>query len=129
MLSEIADAAGEPAAIALAAQVGGTRVYIPAKVSDKHWLVQCVGRRAADLICSHYAVAGKRGTRVDIPLAGGGAYPQLRRAIARRVHQLDQEGKSSREIARVAGLSQRAVHAHRARHRGAKKGDKQGSLF
>jgi hypothetical protein len=129
VLKEIADIAGAPAAIALAVQVGGTRIYIPSKVGDRHWLVQCVGRRAADAICAHFAVDGKRGTRVDIPLGGGGAYPQLKRAIARRVHQLDQENKSARDIARETGLSQRGVHRHRAAHRGGRKDDKQGSLF
>lgn len=128
ILKEIADVAGEPAAVLLAAKAGGTRVYIPARVGDKHWLVECVGRRAADLICNHFAVEGKRGTSIDLPLAGGGAYPQLKRAIAKRIHDLDRTEKSAREIARSAGVSQRTVHRHRTAHRGGG-GGKQGSLF
>lgn len=128
ILAEIADAAGEAAAVALAARVGGTRIYIPARVTDGHWLVECVGRKAAEKICAHFAVDGS-GQRIDVPLAGGGAYPQLRRAIAKRVHDLDKQGKSSREISQSVGVTQRTVHSHRAAHRGGSKSDKQGSLF
>lgn len=128
VLSEIAEVAGEPAALAISARVGGTRVYIPAKADDTHWLVDAIGRAAADKVCKLFAVDGARGQRVDIPLASGSSYRALRRATARRVHELDQSGKSSREIARAAGLTQRAVHRHRAAHRGGGS-DGQGSLF
>ena len=129
VLAEIAEVAGEAAAVAIAARVGGTRVYIPARVNDDHWLVECAGRRAADLICKHFATEGRLGQRIDVPLAGGGAYPQLRRALARRIHQLDGENLSSREIAMRVGISQRGVHRHRAKHRGGSGGGSQGSLF
>lgn len=128
VLWEIADVAGEAAAVAVSARVGGTRVYIPARISDDHWLVECVGRAAAAKICAHFAVDG-RGQRIDVPLATGGAYRQLRRAIAIRVHQLDKARKSAREIATAVGITQRAVHLHRAAHRGGRKDDKQGRLF
>lgn len=127
VLAEIALITGETTAIAIAARVGGTRVYIPARVDDTHWLVDCVGRARADLICAHFAVDG-RGQRLDIPLASGGAYQQLKRVIARRVHEMDKAGASSREIAQAVGLTQRRVHAHRASHRGRKNND-QGRLF
>lgn len=135
VLHEIAKVAGEAAAVALAAQVGGNRVYIPLPVNlhDRHWLVECVGRRAAEKIAAHYAGASagaRTGTYIDVPLGAGGAYPQLRRAIAKRVHELDKAGKSAREITRAAGITARTVHRHRAAHRGRKKSNsKQGSLF
>jgi hypothetical protein len=128
VLVEIAEVAGEPASVLFAARTLGSRVYIPATVSDNHWLVECVGRKAADAICRHFAVDG-RGAELDVPLGGGGSYPQLRRAIARRVHQLDQANKTSREIATSVGVTQRTIHRHRAAHRGGGKDDKQGSLF
>lgn len=128
VLSEIADVAGEAAAVALAAQYGGTRVYIPARAGDGHWLVACVGRRAADLICAHFVADGS-GQRIEVPLAGGGSYPQLRRTIARRVHELDREGKSEGVIAKAVGVTGRTVRRHRAAHRGSGKDSKQGSLF
>ena len=123
VLGEIASVAGEAAAVTIAAHVGGTRVYIPAQAGDDHWLVHAIGRAAADKVCALLA-----GGRYDVPLASGGAYRSMRRAIAKRVHEMDKAGKSSREIARAAGLTQRGVHRHRAAHRGGPKGD-QGSLF
>jgi hypothetical protein len=127
VLAEIAVVAGEPAAALMAARVGGQRVYIPAKARDDHWLVECVGREKADLICRHFTVDG-RGQRIDIPLAGGGAYGPLRRAIARRVHDLDMRGESARDIAAETGITTRSVHRHRAAHRGGKD-KRQESLF
>lgn len=123
VLKEIAQVAGEPAAVLIAARVGGARVYIPAKVSDGHWLVECVGREKAERLCRHFAVDG-RGQRIDVPLGGGGAYPQLRRAIAKRVHDLDRGNVSARKIAGEVGVTTRTVHRHRRAHRGG-----QGSLL
>ena len=127
ILREIAELAGEPAAVLIAARVGGQRVYIPAKVSDDHWLVDCVGRAKADLICRHFTVDG-RGQRIDVPIAASGAYPQLRRAIAKRIHDLDNRQASARDITREVRVTTRTVHRHRAAHRGQGKGG-QGSLF
>lgn len=127
VLSEIADVAGEPAAVLLASHVGGTRVFIPAKVSDSHWLVECVGRQKAELICKHFTVDG-RGQRIDVPLGGAGAYPQLRRAIAKRLHDLDRGKRSASQQAREVGVTERTVHRHRASHRVTTNG-RQGKLF
>ena len=99
----------------------------PAKADDKHWLVACIGREAADKLCDHFAVGGSRGQRIEIPLYVGGTYRQLVRAIAKRVHEMDAGGASSTEIVRKVGVTQRSVHRHRARHRGGK--GKQGQLL
>lgn len=123
VLAEIASVAGEAAALAISARVGGTRVYIPTHAPDDHWLVESVGREAADKVCARLA-----GDRYDVPTLGVGAYRRFRLAVAKHVHDLDKAGKSAREIARAAGLTQRAVHRHRKTHRGGDKGG-QGSLF
>jgi len=128
VLAEIAELVGEQAAIAIASRAGGTRVYFPAKADDKHWLVQSIGRAAADQVCAHFSVDERRGQRIDIPLYVGGTYRQMIRAIAERVHKLDEDGGTSSEIVRKVGLTQRSVHRHRARHRGKKDG-KQGRLL
>jgi hypothetical protein len=127
VLAEIAELVGEAGALEIAARYGGTRLYFPSKADDEHWLVKCVGRNAADKICSHFEVDG-RGQRIEIPLYVGGTWRQLVRAIAKRVHELDQAGASSTEIVRTVGVTQRSVHRHRARHRGKKDG-KQGRLL
>ncbi|WP_316191278.1 MULTISPECIES: hypothetical protein [unclassified Bradyrhizobium] len=133
MLQEIADVAGEAAALKIAAQHGGRRVYFPSVdrlvgVDGEHyWLIDCVGYDLARKICEHFQVDG-RGQRIEIPLHVGGTYRQFLRQIAERVHELEDEGKSSTEIARTLGLTQRTVHRHRSRHRGRRK-NVQSSLF
>ncbi len=132
VLQEIAEVAGETAALAIAARHGGRRVYIPAASkllagNDNYWLVECVGIELALKICKHFEVDG-RGQRIEIPLHVGGTYRQFVRSIAERLHELDREGKSSTEIARQLGLTQRTVHRHRARH-GKRKDDRQGKLL
>lgn len=112
VLADIAAVAGLPAAIAFAARVGGTRVYIPRRVTADHWLADCLGRDAADKVCAHIG-----GGHVDVPLAASGAYHQLKRAIARRVHELDGAGLPAATIARRVGITARTVHNHRAAHR------------
>ncbi|MGJ5203604.1 helix-turn-helix domain-containing protein [Bradyrhizobium sp. HKCCYLR20261] len=133
VLQEIADVAGEAAALKIAAQHGGRRVYFPsadrlvAVDGEHYWLIDCVGHELARKICKHFEVDG-RGQRIEIPLHVGGTYRQFVRQIAERLHQLEDEGKSSTEIARALGLTQRTVHRHRSRHRG-HKNKNQGSLF
>lgn len=128
VLTEIAEIAGEASAVLIAASVGGRRVYIPAKVTDGHWLVECVGRAKANIICKHFTVDG-RGSRVDVPLGSGGAYPQLRRAIAKRVHDMDKDGASASQINREVRVTTRTVHRHRRAHRGEGKDRRQRSLL
>ncbi len=142
VLAEIAELVGEQAAIAIASRAGGTRAWIPAHAADQHWLVQSIGRAAADKVCAYFAVENRigmdgseqaqqrtrRGQKVDIPLYVGGTYRQYIRAVAERVHKMDKEGASSTAIVRKVGVTQRSVHRHRARHRG-KKDDKQGRLL
>jgi hypothetical protein len=127
VLLEIAEVAGVPAALAIASHAGGTRIYFPARAADDHWLVQCVGRVSADKICDLFAVDGRRGQRVDIPLFGG-TYKQMMRAIAKALHERDGKNLSSSQLARELGIAQRTVHRHRARRR-SKRDDRQGKLL
>jgi len=68
VLAEIADAAGIDAAIDLARAYGGQTVYVPSRPKPDHWLVDTVGREAAEKICDHYRVRDS-GARLLIPLA------------------------------------------------------------
>lgn len=129
VLAEIAELIGEAGALAIAARVGGTRIYLPATLDDDHWLVAAIGAEPAKKLCKHFAVEGKRGQRIEIPLAVGGTYRQYLRHVQQRIHELDGEGFSANEIARKVGTTERAVHRARAKHRGSKPGDRQRSLF
>lgn len=129
VLAVIAEVAGEAAAIQLAAQYGGIRVYIPREITtDNHWLVECVGKHAADAICEHFRAGIGPGCRVEIPLYTGGAYPRLWRTVAKRIHDYDSAKNSTREIANRVGVCERTVRRHRRAHRGGDDGE-QGSLF
>lgn len=116
MLLELAEIVGRENAMKVASAAGGTRVYIPlpSRLNNDHRLVACVGRHNAEKIATHFATRG--GIHINIPRMGG-AYSELRRTVARRVQDLDDEGKSSREIALIVGISQRSVHRHRRKNR------------
>lgn len=129
VLAEIAEVAGETAALMIAAQHGGRRVYIPSvkRMHKAQWLLDCVGAELGRKICAHFEVNGG-GQPIDVPLHVGGTYKQFVRSVAQRIHRLDRDGKSSAEISKQLGLTQRTVHRHRAKH-GKSKSDKQGDLF
>lgn len=128
ILAEIADVAGEPAAVMIAALKGGRTIYIPARVSEQHWLVDCVGRELAEKICRHFSADG-RGQYFEVPIAGTGVFPQLRRMVAKRIHELDQGGASMSKIAGEVGVTTRTVRRHRRAHKGGGKDARQRSLF
>lgn len=123
LLAEIATVTNEATAVLIARQVGGTRVYFPARLPARgHWLIDCVGHDVAEKICAHFAVKGKRGQHLDVPIAGAGAYAQLRLTIARRVHELEGKNESAATIARATGITTRSVHRRRAAKRARKSG-------
>lgn len=129
VLAEIAEVVGAAAAIQIAAHKGGTRVYFPARVDQDHWLVAIIGIDKARKLCQHFAVDRKRGQHIEIPLHVGGTYRQMIRAIAKSVHDLDQNpAESERTIAQTVGVTARTVRRHRARH-GGRSDKRQGRLL
>jgi hypothetical protein len=128
LLAEIADVAGLPAALKLAKERGGVECYIPARAPDDHWLVQCVGREAADKLCAHFVAAiesdsgkSRHGVKILLPLGDSGTAADARR----RAREALDSGASLSEAARRSGLHQRTVQNIRARM----KDRRQGSLF
>lgn len=114
LLGEIAEVAGLDAALALAKKRGGTEIYVPPAPGDDHWLVQALGREAAEAICTIYG-----STRQKVPLGPTGSIAEIRRTVDRMIA----EGKSTREIALAAGYTERTIHRRRAKLRN------QGELF
>ena len=124
VLAEIAELIGEAGALAIAARRGGTRAYFPERLSEDHWLIECVGPAAAQKISERFG-----GNASDIPLVIGGSYRQFLRAIAKRVHELDSDGGlCDGEIALKLGITDRSVRRHRARH-GGRRDKRQRDLF
>ena len=125
---ELVAVAGETAALRLVAAHGGTIRHIPAHVrSDDHWLVQCVGRDAADALCAHYrqmmASEGWSGQKILVPLGPAGTGAEARRRLAKAI----EDGASSAKAARTAGLHERT--ARRMRRRLRSDDPSQGRLF
>ena len=102
LLSEIAEVAGLEAALAMADARGGSRVSIPARASDDHWLVVTLGREAADRICAHFR-AGYGGSVIDLPLGPSSSANATRRSVDRMIRA----GASANQIAL-------AVRVHRS---------------
>lgn len=120
LLNEIADVAGVVAAVAIAEARGGTRVHFPARAPDGHWLVELVGREAADKLCAHFQIDARRGNRVDVPLGPKNFY-----ARARRLALEMRDEKSVTEISLELGVTDRVVRKW-FEERG---DDRQGRLF
>lgn len=116
LLNQIADVAGERAALVLGTEKAGLQIYIPDRVTKDHWLVSLVGWDAAK------AIASKWGTQhITMPVAMNGD----RRRRAAKIAELIEKGYSNNEIVRMTGVSRRTVIEHRSKQ----PDDRQGSLF
>jgi hypothetical protein len=109
ILAEIADIAGEDAALAVAAARGGTQVYIPPSPDREHWLSRLCGQPAAKAIADRLT-CGVGGMRVDLPLGPKGAAARLRAKVDRMIR----ENRSERDIALATGYSSRSVRRRRS---------------
>ncbi|GAM04828.1 hypothetical protein [Novosphingobium sp. MBES04] len=123
VLAQIADVAGEDAALAIAEARGGTQVYIPPVPGADHWLTKLIGREAARAVADELT-CGVGGLRVDLPLGPTGHAAQMRA----RIDAMIQEGRSERDIALCTGYSTRTIRRRRARL-GKDGDDRQMSLF
>lgn len=119
LLAEFAQVVGREAALKIAAVVGGTRIYLPARADDDHWLVRAIGRELADKLTQHFAVFDGRthGQRLDLPLGPTSGHLKWKRHVAAAIHAMTEDGASTREIALELGVSQRTVYLHRRRYR------------
>lgn len=110
VLFEIAQIAGEDAALAVAAAVGGTRAYFPGKVGTDHWLAVAVGLEAAQKICREL-VAGQTGLEIGVPLGPSGTRSTTAQIIAKAF----EDGEIVANAARLARVDERTVRRHFAK--------------
>ena len=118
-LAEIARVAGLPAALKLAQDRGGVKVYVPRRAPDGHWLVELLGRESADALSAQFG-----DERLLIPMG----YERFYARAARRAAQLIEAGESLDSVARQVGVHVRTVSRLKKRMRGAGD-DEQESLF
>jgi hypothetical protein len=123
ILAEIAEVAGEDAALDIAAVRGGTQVYIPPVPPEDHWICQLIGREVALRVCDRLT-CGLSGRRVDLPLGPTGAAARVRA----KVDAMLGEDRSDRDIARATGYTTRGIQMRRKKL-GVRRNDGQLSLF
>lgn len=103
LIREIADIVGLPAALKLAEAKGGQQIFIPNVVPADHWLVDLIGKTAANALSAYFT--HETGEHLQIPKA------EILRHRSRltMVKTLLAEGRSANDIAAMADLSRRDV--------------------
>lgn len=109
VLAQIADVAGEDAAIAIAQARGGTQVYIPPAPGPDHWLTKLIGREAAHAVADALNGGIGVGCRVDLPLGPAGHQVQMRAQLDAMIAK----GMSERDIALATGYSRSTIRRRR----------------
>jgi hypothetical protein len=123
VLAEIAEVAGDDAALAIAQARGGTQVYVPPVPPEDHWLCQLVGLKAARDIAD-LLTCGVGGRRLEVPLGPAGHAANIRA----KVDAMLRDGASERDIALATRYTTRAIRRRRAKL-GLESDDGQMSLF
>lgn len=108
MLRQVAEIAGERAALALAAEWGGREIYIPQTLPSDHRLVRLLGHAAATAIIRELGYG-----KLLVPL--GPLPPSNRNPTA--IRRLIADGRSLADIATATGCHIRTVTKHRAKMR------------
>lgn len=109
VLDEIVEAAGWEATNAIVSQYGGCTIYIPARLSKDHWLVELVGITAAEAICKHFQVH-KTGIRLLIPKGS----KSRSRWVRDMVCKLHLEGNSVQTMAQKLRVHERTIYRYLA---------------
>ncbi|MCW5708690.1 hypothetical protein [Shinella sp.] len=100
LLNEIADVAGERAALLLGREKACQRIFVPKNLKPGHWLCELVGEDAALKLVKRYA-----DSYLDIPPALGGQMRRRRRAIT----EMTMQGWSIARITRTLGVARSTV--------------------
>ncbi|PAL20202.1 helix-turn-helix domain-containing protein [Sphingopyxis sp. GW247-27LB] len=124
ILTEIAEVAGEDAALTIARVRGGTSIYIPPVPANDHWLCRLIGRDEAKAVCAHLTRGQGRPRRLELPLGPTGSAASARA----QVDELLGADMSERDIALRTGYTIRGIRLRRKKL-GIKRNDGQLSLF
>ncbi len=110
ILAEIAQVAGEDAALRLARNRGGTQIYLPPIPAADHWICALIGRDAALAVCDRLT-GGVGPRRVLVPLGPTGTQARARASV----DNLLRDGNLSvRDIALATGYTDRGVWLRKA---------------
>ena len=123
-LHTLAEICGDGPALRLVSAHGGTRVYVPGKLTDDHKLVEVMGYEAALALVRYFSKEETGGVEIELPMGPTGMFRQYRRRIAEAVAS----GGTEQDIARRIGVCGRTVRRERAKQRQEPDGN-QGDLF
>lgn len=132
ILAEIADVAGEAAALQLMASHGARRVYIPVAFTRDCWLTEVVGETAARALIEHFRAFSASGDpiryEIELPIGDMGTFGRARKQAGIAFAKAIEEGCGVRTAGHRAGVSSRTAW-YMARRLKGRKDDGQGSLF
>lgn len=110
VLREVAEATDLSTALTLAAELGGSRIFVPRDPRPGSKLVDAVGIDAARAIAALYPTEN-----IDVPLGPLASHGRLQREILR----LAEDGLSNQEIARRLHCHHRTVRRAKGRSQSA----------
>ncbi|WP_374499119.1 Mor transcription activator family protein [Zoogloea sp.] len=99
-LAELARVSSVAAALALAREYGGRRIYIPEVMTETHPLAELIGYDAATALSHHYP-----GDRPEIPMLRDWRAKVKANAIA----SARRAGRTQAELAREYGMTERGI--------------------
>lgn len=120
LLAEIAEVTSLDAALRLAEKRGGSRISIPAKMPDDHWIAVTIGITHARALAEHFR-GGNSGALIELPVGADA----LKR---KRIDELLAQGVSADKIAVELQVHRTTVFRHQRRN-GKIPDPRQGSLF
>ena len=85
-IEEVAQVIGQANLLELCKRLGGTKIYVPAKIGHNHPIAAAIGLKAAAMLADHYY-----GTQIDLP-----------KAHARRERALELAKSGQRTVAEAA---------------------------
>lgn len=100
-LREIVEAAGLPAGVALVEAAGGTRVYVPERITAEHRLAQWLGSAAAERLVARFG-----GETLEVPRC----LAAIRAARDQRIRRERSEGAAIAELALQYRLTERQIY-------------------
>lgn len=112
LLCEISEVLDLEAALLIAREWGGMRIYFPADVDAEHKLVKLIGFERAKTLCLHFASGAnsQRGFEFEIP-----QFFNNQKNIARKIDEMTKDGISSDQIANRLKVSRRTVVRRRTK--------------
>lgn len=124
-LHALVEICGDGPALRLVSAHGGTRIYVPGKLTDDHELVRIMGFEAATALVAQFSKEGTGGVEIELPMGPTGMFNQYRRQLADAVAT----GGTEHDIARRIGVCGRTVRREKERQGRQIPDPNQGDLF